>query len=77
MQQKELFGKLNYQLMIAGVVIIFIGLLLMQFDSKTHDDQFGFQATTLAPAVILVGFAVEFFAIMIRRKKADHQEPSN
>ena len=75
MKEKELFGKLNYQLMLAGVAIIFIGLLLMQFDSKTHDDQFGFQAITLAPAVILIGFAVEFFAIMIRKKPSEPQDP--
>lgn len=56
------FGRMNYILMIAGVAVIFLGLILMSMGGKPY----GFDALgiTISPAVILVGFAIEFFAIM-------------
>jgi hypothetical protein len=56
------FGKMNYRLMIAGVAVIFLGLILMSMGEKPY----GFDALgiTISPAVILIGFAIEFYAIM-------------
>ena len=56
------FGKMNYTIMIAGVVVIFLGLILMTMAEKPY----GFDALgiTISPAVILIGFAIEFYAIM-------------
>jgi uncharacterized membrane protein len=56
------FGKKNFIIMIAGVAVIFIGLILMSMGSKPY----GFDALgiTISPAVILIGFAIEFYAIM-------------
>jgi hypothetical protein len=64
------FGKINYILMVVGVVIIFIGYLLMM-GGKSEDPNvfnaneiFSFRRVTLAPIVVLLGFAFEIYAIM-------------
>ena len=63
------FGKSNYILMIAGAVLIIIGMLLMAGGKSTNPDIFnndevnGFRRITLAPIVIIAGFLVEIFAI--------------
>ncbi len=67
------FNKLNYQLLVAGLVIIFLGFLLMagggsddpnQFDSS----MFSFRRIKLAPVIVLIGFVLEGVAIMYRPK---------
>jgi uncharacterized membrane protein len=67
--QNQLFGRKNYILMLSGVAVIFLGLILMYTDDSSKGDQFGFVAITLAPAVILIGFGIEFFAIMAKTEK--------
>lgn len=63
--------KKNYRLMLIGVGIIVLGFLLMagggdhtvaQFD----DSIFSFRRITLAPIVVIAGFAFEIYAIMRR-----------
>lgn len=56
------FGKVNYQLMIAGIVTLLAGFLIMSLDSEEFG--FGFLGLTLGPIVLAVGFAIEFFAIL-------------
>jgi len=63
-----LFNKKNYILMAIGVVLVIIGFVLMaggNADPNTFDtDQvYSFRRITLAPILILLGFAVEFYAI--------------
>ena len=63
-----LFGKQNYILMIIGVALVIIGFLLMAGGGSNdptvfHDKIYGFQRITLAPLLILAGFVIEFFAI--------------
>lgn len=72
-EESSLFGKSNYQLMLAGVVLIVIGFLLMmggggegRFDPK---EVYSFRRITLAPIVILLGLVVEIFAIMRKPKQ--------
>lgn len=59
-----LFGKENYMLMIAGVVVIIVGFILM----IGKEDIFDFRKLTLAPIVVIIGFIIEIFAIMRRTK---------
>ena len=68
--QVFLFDRVNYMWMIAGVVLIFIGLALMaggkspdphKFD---YDDLYSFRRITLAPILMMIGFAIEVYAIM-------------
>jgi hypothetical protein len=66
-------GPENYKLLAIGFVIIVIGFLLMiggKSDSpdKFSNEIFSFRRITLAPIVVLVGFAFEIWAIMKRPK---------
>ena len=63
------FGKENYILMFIGFVVLFIGYLLMTGGgSKDPDvfnyDMFNTRRMVIAPLVLLLGFAIEFVAIM-------------
>lgn len=56
------FGKTNYTLMLAGIAIILIGFFIMSLDKTEFG--FGFLGLTLGPIIVLMGFALEFFAIL-------------
>jgi uncharacterized membrane protein len=67
------FNKLNYQLLIIGLVIIFVGFLLMagggsDDPNKFDSGMFSFRRITLAPIIVLIGFVLEGVAIMYRPK---------
>jgi fumarate reductase subunit D len=69
-------GRENYKLLAIGFVIIVIGFLLMiggKSDSpdKFSNEIFSFRRITLAPIVVLAGFAFEIWAIMKRPGKND------
>jgi len=68
---KLVFGKMNYILMAAGIVILIIGFLMMSGggsdDPNVFDEGiFSFRRITLAPIIVLIGFVVEGVAIMYR-----------
>lgn len=63
------FGKENYQLMIASIVLLVIGFLLMigggSDDPKVFSDKmFGFQRLTLSPIILMAGYITGIFAIV-------------
>jgi membrane-bound ClpP family serine protease len=66
-------GKENYKLMAIGFAIIVVGFILMT-GGKSDDpnvfnpDIFSFRRITLAPMVLLFGFAFEIYAIMKKPK---------
>jgi len=67
------FSKMNYRLLIAGLVVIFIGFVLMAgggSDDPTKFDPgiFSFRRVTFAPVIVLIGFVLEGVAIMYRPK---------
>ncbi|MBN4048400.1 DUF3098 domain-containing protein [Flavobacteriaceae bacterium AH-315-O20] len=69
-----LFEKRNYTIMIAGIIIILIGFILMAgggSDDPTifNEDIYNFRRIRLAPTVVLIGLAVEIYAIMANPKK--------
>ena len=70
----KLFGKENYIWIIAGLVIIAIGLVLMaggnSADPNVFDPKEVYSKTriTVAPILILLGLAVEVFAIFRKPK---------
>ncbi len=63
-------GKENYKLMAIGFVVIIIGFILMAGggsddpDVFREDALFSFRRITLAPIVVLGGFAFQIYAIM-------------
>jgi hypothetical protein len=63
------FDKINYQLMIAGVVVIALGFVIMSLETAEYG--FGFLGLTLGPIVVLLGFALEFVAILYKPKQKD------
>lgn len=68
------FTKKNYMLLIIGVVLIAIGFILMTGGGSENPevfnpDIFSFRRITLAPILVLAGFVVEIFAIMIKPKE--------
>ena len=63
------FGKENYRLLVIGLVVIFVGFLLMigggsDDPNVFSEDIFSFRRMTLAPILILAGYIIEIFAIM-------------
>lgn len=63
--------KKNYRLMLIGIGIIVLGFLLMSGGgdhtvAKFDDSIFSFRRITLAPIVVIAGFAFEIYAIMHR-----------
>jgi hypothetical protein len=70
-----LFGKENYRWIIAGLVVIALGLILMA-GGRSNDpnvfnpkEVYSFTRITVAPILILIGLAIEVYAIF-RKPKA-------
>ena len=68
------FGKRNYQLLIAGVIVMAIGFILMSGggseDPNVFSDAiFNTQRLTIAPILILTGLVIEIFAILHKPKE--------
>jgi hypothetical protein len=72
---QTLFTKENYKWMLIGFVIIIVGLLCMIGGKSDDPNQFhanevySFRRITLAPIIILAGFAVEIYAIFRKPAK--------
>lgn len=58
------FGKKNYVLMVIGIAILILGFTLMSLDNQPYG--FGFLGLTLGPITVMIGFIVEFFAILTK-----------
>lgn len=81
-EQKELFyfGKENYKLMFIGLVFIVLGFLLMLgYDANTrpdgtpdpnywNEDIFSVRRIRIAPLLVIIGFFIEIYAILKRKK---------
>lgn len=68
----------NYKLMLIGLAVIVLGLVLMAGGSSESPDvfnyeMFSFRRITLAPILVLGGFAFEVYAIMSKGKKSKEQ----
>jgi hypothetical protein len=53
--------------MIVGVVTLVLGFVIMSSDNELHG--FGFFGLTLGPIVVIIGFVIEFFAILRKPSK--------
>lgn len=67
-------GKENYKLMAIGFAVIVIGFILMAGGGSDDpnvfsEDIFNFRRITLAPIILLIGFAFEIYAIMKKPKE--------
>jgi len=59
-QTPFVFGKINYQLMVASIVLIIIGFIMMT--GKT--DIYSFTKITLSPIIVVAGFALGVVSIL-------------
>lgn len=61
------FGKKNYRLMLAGLLVLIVGFITMSLDSETYG--FGLLGLTIGPIIVMTGFVIQFFAILHNPKK--------
>jgi len=72
MSEKQFaFGRRNYKFMFIGIAIIAIGFLLMSGGGSDdpnvfNEEIYNFRRIRLAPALIIIGFAVEVYAILTK-----------
>jgi NADH:ubiquinone oxidoreductase subunit K len=64
-----LFGKRNYLIMIVGIAVILLGFILMMGGGSDdpnvfNEEIYNFRRIRLAPTVVLIGLAIEVYAIM-------------
>ena len=69
-----LFKKENYRYMIIGVAFIIMGFILMSGGGSDDpnifkDEIYDFRRIRLAPALVLIGFAIQVYAILKSTKK--------
>ncbi|MBU2526743.1 MAG: DUF3098 domain-containing protein [Bacteroidetes bacterium] len=68
------FGKKNYQFMFLGIILIALGFVLMagggsEDPNVFSEDIFSFRRIRLAPTLVLIGFAIEVYAILLNPNK--------
>jgi membrane-bound ClpP family serine protease len=73
------FGRENYKLLIAGIIIIIVGFVLMigggSDDPNVFNPEiFSFRRITLAPMVALSGFIFIIYAIMKKPSEAEEDK---
>ena len=69
-----LFEKKNYLIMLVGILVILIGFGLMAGGGSDdpavfNEAIYNFRRIRLAPTVVLIGLAIEVYAIMANPKK--------
>jgi hypothetical protein len=74
-QEKEfLFGKKNYIIMLVGIAFIALGFVFMAGGGSDNPEVFNeeiynWQRIRLAPTLVIIGLAIEFYAIFANPKK--------
>lgn len=59
----------NYRMMLIGIGVVIIGFILMigggtENPMEFNEDIFSFRRITLAPVIVLIGYALIFYAIL-------------
>ena len=65
------FGKKNYMVMFIGLAVIALGFILMVGGGSEDPNVFNeaiynFQRIRLAPTLVLLGFGIEVYAILLK-----------
>ena len=68
------FGKINYMFMFIGLAVIALGFILMSGGGSDDPDVFNpeiynFRRIRLAPFLVLLGFGIEVYAILLNPNK--------
>lgn len=69
-----IFGKKNYKFMLIGLACIVIGFILMAGGGSDdpnvwNPDVFSWRRIRLAPTLVLIGFGVQVYAILLNPNK--------
>lgn len=69
-----IFGKKNYKFMLIGLGLIVLGFILMSGGGSDdpnvfNPDIFSWRRIRLAPALVLLGFGIEVYAILLNPNK--------
>ena len=69
-----LFTKKNYIIMLVGIAVIALGFILMAGGGSDdpavfNEEIYNFRRIRLAPTLVLIGLAIEIYAIMAKPKK--------
>ncbi|MFT5640617.1 MAG: putative membrane protein [Cyclobacteriaceae bacterium] len=65
-ESKFAFKKINYIIMLAGVLTLILGFIIMTLDNEEFG--FGFLGLTLGPIIVMLGFLIQFVAIFYKKK---------
>ncbi len=71
-----LFGRKNYIIMVIGIAVILVGFALMAGGGSDDPEVFNeaiynFRRIRLAPTLVLLGLAIEVYAIMAKPNPSD------
>ena len=74
-QKKILFGKKNYIFLLLSTTIIALGFLLMSGGGSKdpnifNPEIFNFRRIKLAPTIIIFGFILAIFSILVKNKNS-------
>lgn len=74
MQKDFVFKRKNYIFMLIGLAFIILGFILMSGGGSDDpnvfsEDIFNFQRISLSPSLVLIGFALEVYAILLNPDK--------
>jgi hypothetical protein len=69
-----LFEKINYTILLVGIVVIALGFILMSGGGSNdpavfNEEIFNFRRIKLAPTVVLIGFGITIYSILKNPKK--------
>ena len=73
-KKEFLFSKRQYQIMAVGIAVIALGFILMagggSDNPNVHNDAiYNFRRIRIAPTLVLIGFAIEVYAVLYKEKK--------
>ena len=73
-KEQFIFGKKNYLFMLIGIAVIALGFILMSGGGSDDPNYFNpaiynFQRIRLAPTLVLIGFGIEVYAILLNPDK--------
>lgn len=69
-----IFGKKNYKFMLIGLAVILLGFILMAGGGSDdpnvwNPDVFSWRRIRLAPTLVLIGFGIQVYAILLDPNK--------
>lgn len=72
-----IFGRKNYKFMLIGLGMIALGFILMSGGGSDdpnvfNPDIFSWRRIRLAPTLVLIGFGVQVYAILLNPNKDEH-----